>query len=92
MIVRIVNVPVLSVIPWVNIIHMVTAPFMMHLLLWHRNSKKAEHLVDGHGNFGSIEGDGAAAMRYTEARLEKLTQEVYLEDLDKNVSGLCAEL
>ena len=42
-------------------------------------------LVDGHGNFGSIEGDGAAAMRYTEARLEKLTQEVFLEDLDKNV-------
>ncbi len=42
-------------------------------------------LVDGHGNFGSIEGDGAAAMRYTEARLEKLTQEVYLADLDKEV-------
>ena len=42
-------------------------------------------LVDGHGNFGSIEGDGAAAMRYTEARLAKLTQEVYLSDLDKDV-------
>lgn len=42
-------------------------------------------LVDGHGNFGSIEGDGAAAMRYTEARLMKLTQEAYLADLDKNV-------
>lgn len=41
--------------------------------------------MDGHGNFGSIEGDGAAAMRYTEARLEKLTQEVFLDDLDKNV-------
>ena len=41
--------------------------------------------MDGLGNFGSIEGDGAAAMRYTEARLEKLTQEVFLEDLDKNV-------
>ena len=48
-------------------------------------SLKKEELVDGHGNFGSIEGDGAAAMRYTEARLEKLTQEVFLEDLDKNV-------
>ena len=34
---------------------------------------------------GSIEGDGAAAMRYTEARLEKITQEVYLNDLDKDV-------
>ncbi|MCD7980734.1 MAG: DNA topoisomerase 4 subunit A [Clostridiales bacterium] len=42
-------------------------------------------LVDGHGNFGSIEGDGAAAMRYTEARLQKITQEAYLADLDKNV-------
>lgn len=42
-------------------------------------------LVDGHGNFGSIEGDGAAAMRYTEARLKKITQEVYLRDLDKDV-------
>ena len=42
-------------------------------------------LVDGHGNFGSIEGDGAAAMRYTEARLAKITQEAYLADLDKNI-------
>ena len=42
-------------------------------------------LVDGHGNFGSIEGDGAAAMRYTEARLQKFAEEVYLKDLDKTV-------
>ena len=42
-------------------------------------------LVDGHGNFGSVDGDGAAAMRYTEARLTKFTQEVCLADLDKNV-------
>ena len=42
-------------------------------------------LVDGHGNFGSVDGDGAAAMRYTEARLQKVTQEAYLADLDKNV-------
>lgn len=47
--------------------------------------KKGLPLVDGHGNFGSIEGDGAAAMRYTEARLAKVTQEAYLADLDKNV-------
>jgi DNA topoisomerase (ATP-hydrolyzing) len=47
--------------------------------------KKAMPLVDGHGNFGSIEGDGAAAMRYTEARLKKFTEEVYLRDLDKTV-------
>ena len=47
--------------------------------------KKGQTLVDGHGNFGSIEGDGAAAMRYTEARLTKFTQEVCLADLDKDV-------
>jgi Type IIA topoisomerase (DNA gyrase/topo II, topoisomerase IV), A subunit len=41
--------------------------------------------VDGHGNFGSIEGDGAAAMRYTEARLAKITQDAYLADLDKDI-------
>jgi len=40
-------------------------------------------LVDGQGNFGSVDGDGAAAMRYTEARLQKLAEEV-LADLDKN--------
>ena len=33
-------------------------------------------LVDGHGNFGSVDGDGAAAMRYTEARLSKITMEM----------------
>jgi len=41
-----------------------------------------EPLVDGHGNFGSIDGDGAAAMRYTEARMSKLSQEM-LRDIDK---------
>ena len=48
--------------------------------------KKGMPLVDGHVNFGSIQGDGAAAMRYTEARLEKFTEEVYLKDLDKTVN------
>ncbi len=55
------------------------------LVVMAQDFKKGKTLVDGHGNFGSIEGDGAAAMRYTEARLEKLTQEVFLSDLDKNV-------
>lgn len=55
------------------------------LVVMAQEFKKGKTLVDGHGNFGSIEGDGAAAMRYTEARLEKLTQEVFLADLDKNV-------
>ncbi|SHJ24486.1 DNA gyrase/topoisomerase IV subunit A [Hespellia stercorisuis] len=55
------------------------------LVVMAQDFKKGMILVDGHGNFGSIEGDGAAAMRYTEARLSKLTQEVYLSDLDKDV-------
>jgi DNA gyrase subunit A len=55
------------------------------LVVMAQDFKKGMPLVDGHGNFGSIEGDGAAAMRYTEARLQKFTQEVYLKDLDKNV-------
>ena len=55
------------------------------LVVMAQDFKKGMILVDGHGNFGSIEGDGAAAMRYTEARLAKLTQEVFLQDLDKNV-------
>ena len=55
------------------------------LVVMAQDFKKGQILVDGHGNFGSIEGDGAAAMRYTEARLTKFTQEVCLADLDKNV-------
>ncbi len=55
------------------------------LVVMAQEFKKGQVLVDGHGNFGSIEGDGAAAMRYTEARLEKITQEVFLGDLDKDV-------
>ena len=42
-------------------------------------------LIDGHGNFGSKEGDNPAAMRYTEARLRKVTEDAYLADLDKDV-------
>ncbi len=55
------------------------------LVVMAQEFKKGLPLVDGHGNFGSIEGDGAAAMRYTEARLQKITQEAYLSDLDKDV-------
>ena len=55
------------------------------LVVMAQDFKKGRTLVDGHGNFGSIEGDGAAAMRYTEARLAKITQEAYLADLDKNI-------
>ena len=55
------------------------------LVVMAQDFKKGMALVDGHGNFGSIEGDGAAAMRYTEARLARLTQEAYLSDLDKDI-------
>ncbi len=56
------------------------------LVVMSQDFKKGMALVDGHGNFGSIEGDGAAAMRYTEARLKKFAEEVYLKDLDKTVN------
>lgn len=43
----------------------------------------SETLIDGHGNFGSMDGDGAAAMRYTEARMSKISVEI-LRDLEKD--------
>ncbi|MCR4901777.1 MAG: DNA topoisomerase 4 subunit A [Butyrivibrio sp.] len=55
------------------------------LVVMAQDFKKSIPLVDGHGNFGTIEGDGAAAMRYTEARLARVTQETFLDDLDKDV-------
>ncbi|MFR8238932.1 MAG: DNA topoisomerase (ATP-hydrolyzing) subunit A [Dorea sp.] len=55
------------------------------LVVMAQDFKKGMILVDGHGNFGSIEGDGAAAMRYTEAKLAKFTQDAFLADLDKDI-------
>ena len=55
------------------------------LVVMTQEFKKGLPLIDGHGNFGNIEGDGAAAMRYTEARLQKVTQDGLLSDLDKDV-------
>ena len=55
------------------------------LVVMTQEFKKGLPLVDGHGNFGNIEVDGAAAMRYTEARLQKITEEAFLADLDKDV-------
>ncbi|MCR5718978.1 MAG: DNA topoisomerase, partial [Lachnospiraceae bacterium] len=55
------------------------------LVVLTQDFKKSLPLVDGHGNFGNIEGDGAAAMRYTEARLQKISQTALLSDLDKDV-------
>ena len=54
------------------------------LVVMSQDFKKGLPLIDGHGNFGTIEGDGAAAMRYTEARLKKVTQLALLDDLDKD--------
>lgn len=48
--------------------------------------KKEVPLVDGHGNFGSFEGDGAAAMRYTEVRLTPIAQDAFLRDLEKEIT------
>lgn len=53
------------------------------LVVMAQEFKKGQALVDGHGNFGSIEGDGAAAMRYTEARLSKIAMEM-LADINKD--------
>jgi len=55
------------------------------LVVMAQDFKKGIVMVDGHGNFGSIEGDGAAAMRYTEARLSRFSEEVFLKDLDKDI-------
>lgn len=55
------------------------------LVVLTQDFKKGLPLIDGHGNFGNIEGDGAAAMRYTEARLQKISQDAMLADLDKDV-------
>jgi DNA gyrase subunit A len=52
-----------------------------------QNWNMREVLVDGHGNFGSMDGDGAAAMRYTEARMSKLSVEM-LRDLDKDTVNM----
>ena len=53
------------------------------LVVMAQDFKKGKTLVDGHGNFGSVDGDGAAAMRYTEARLSKISMEM-LADINKN--------
>ena len=54
------------------------------LVVMEQDFKKGMPLVDGHGNFGSIEGDGAAAMRYTEARLSPGAM-TKLDNLDKQL-------
>ena len=65
---------------------MVTVLFMKQLSEWLKIFSLRYPLVDGQGNFGSVDGDSAAAMRYTEIRMEKITQEL-LADLDKDTVG-----
>lgn len=55
------------------------------LVVMAQDFKREIPLVDGHGNFGSVEGDSAAAMRYTESKLQKITQDAFLSDLDKKI-------
>lgn len=55
------------------------------MVVMSQDFKKSVPLVDGKGNFGSVEGDMAAAYRYTEAKLQRFTDEVFLKDLDKAV-------
>ena len=50
-----------------------------------------EPLIDGHGNFGNEDGDGAAAMRYTECRLSKVADEL-LRDIDKSTIDFVSKL
>ena len=55
------------------------------MVVMSQDFKKSVPLVDGKGNFGSVEGDSAAAYRYTEAKLRRFTDEVFLKDIDKAV-------
>ena len=61
------------------------------LVVMSQDFKKGVPLVDGHGNFGSMDGDGAAAMRYTEARLSPIAMEM-LKDIEKETVDMVAEI
>ena len=67
----------------VNITRMATARFTTRSSAWRRISPCACLLIDGQGNFGSVDGDPPAAMRYTEVRLQKVAGNL-LDDLDKD--------
>ena len=70
-------------IPWVNTIRTVIASIYGALVNMAQEWSTRYPLVDGHGNFGSVDGDGAAAMRYTEARLSKISMAM-LSDINKD--------
>ena len=77
------NVPVLLVIQWVNIHPHGDSSIYGALVNMAQEWNTRYPLVDGHGNFGSEDGDGAAAMRYTEARLSKISMEM-IADINKD--------
>lgn len=56
------------------------------LVVMGQDWKKNKTLIDGHGNFGSIEGDGAAHYRYTESRLTEFSEDIFFRDLNKNTT------
>ena len=68
---------------WVSITHMATPRFTGRLVRLAQDWNMRYTLVDGQGNFGSVDGDSAAAMRYTECRLSKLGERI-MDDLDKD--------
>ena len=70
-------------IQWVNTILTATVPYTEPLVNLAQDWSTRYPLVDGHGNFGSVDGDGAAAMRYTEARLSKISMEM-TADINKD--------
>ncbi len=84
---RIVNAPRSPAIPRVTTILTASRWSIPRSCAWRRISTCATSLVDGQGNFGSIDGDGAAAMRYTEARLTPIAMEM-LADLEKDTVAM----
>mgnify|MGYP000193477364 CR=1 FL=1 len=76
------NVRVLSVIPWGKYHPHGDSSIYGALVNMAQEWSTRYPLVDGHGNFGSVDGDGAAAMRYTEARLSRISMEM-LADINK---------
>ena len=76
------SAPASSAKSWASTIRMETSPFMTRWCGWRSRLPCAYPLVDGQGNFGSVDGDPPAADRYTEARLTRVSTAL-LEDLDK---------
>ncbi len=66
-------------------------PYMMLMVRMAQDFSMREPLIDGQGNFGSIDGDNPAAQRYTEARMTKLSEEL-LRDIEKDTVDFGSKL